>query len=163
MTWEGQSAARAALDAIRARLIAAAPDVVRDGSLLLQAQQRENATHRPGPLVRTGALWRGIVTSPVVQTGAFSWTGGTRATVIYSRIQERGGHIYPRRARTLAWTDGPRPSTPEGWRQAAREGRAHYAMHVYLPPRPYFAPGIVETAPKYEALAAERFGAAIVG
>ena len=182
MTWEGASAAKAALDAIRARVYAAAPGVVRDGSLLLQAQQRENATHRPGPMVRTGALWRGILTNDIVQTGSSSWTGGTKATVIYSRIQERGGTIYPkpgdilvhrvsskgkayvqRLPRMLVWTDGPRPVGGAAWRAAQKAGLVHRARHVTLPARPYFAPGIIQTAPKYEALAAARFGAAIIG
>ena len=63
----------------------------------------------------------------------------------------------------LVWTDGPRPVTPEGWKAAQRAGLVHRARRVTLPARPYFAPGIVQTAPKYQELAARRFGAAILG
>jgi phage gpG-like protein len=50
--------------------------------------------------------------------------------VVYSRIQELGGVIRPRRARALSWID---PQT----------GARRFAQKVVIPARPYMGPGLM--------------------
>lgn len=161
MAWQGKQDNRNALAAIRKAVAEAASSAVTDGSGILQNQQRLNATRRPGPLVRTGSLLRGIKFIPTRQVSEFVFQGGTKSTVVYARIQELGGTIYPKRGMFLVWTDGPRPTTKAGWKSAQKKGLVHRARHVTIPARPYFAPAIPEVAPRYRELAARRVGFAL--
>lgn len=163
MAWTGKEENRKALAALRVRMIDTARQVVQRGSLVLQTEQQLHASGRPGPNVQTGDLRRGIGTLDVEQQAEGVFQGGTKATTNYSRIQERGGVIYPKRGMFLVWTDGPRPSSPEGWRQAQREGRVHRARIVRIPARPFMAPGVRTATPKYRDLSARMFATAIRG
>lgn len=163
MAWTGKQRNREALAALRRRMIDTAGDVVKQGSFIVQAEQQLHASGRPGPNVRTGDLRRGIQTISVERISEGVFQAGTRATMRYSRINEQGGTIYPKRGMFLVWTDGPRPTTPEGWRQAQRERRVHRARSVRIPARPFMAPGQRSASPKYRDLSARMFATAIRG
>jgi hypothetical protein len=91
-------------------------------------------THSPGtsttsppgqpPALVTGTLRRSIRVTPAAG-GPERWTSSVRPTVVYARIQEKGGDIYPVRAKMLRF---------------AVDGQARFAKHVHLPARPYMAP-----------------------
>lgn len=137
--------------------------VVEDGSLILQQEQQFKASGRPGPNVRSGDLRRGIQTTAVVQKSEGTFEGGTHTTMAYSRVQEKGAIIYPKRGMFLVWTDGPRPVSPEGWRAAQKAGLVHRARMVRIPARPFMKPGEDAAAPKYRDLAQKRFAATLGG
>lgn len=59
-------------------------------------------------------------------------TGQVGPTVIYGRIQELGGTIFPRERKFLHWVDA---------------SGSHFARHVTLPPRPYLKPGVEMVKP----------------
>lgn len=134
-------------------MVTTAQEVVRDGSLGLQQQQQIFASGRPGPNVQSGSLRRGIQTIDVHATSAYAFEGGTKATVIYSRIQEEGGDIYPKRGAFLSW-QGTRADGTFGWIRK---------RHVHIPARPYMRPGVKAYQPKYRELAESRFSRAILG
>ena len=68
-------------------------------------QARSNASHRPGPRVITGALRNSILVMGgrsavrpcrfALAVGAYRWSSIIAPTVIYGRIQELGGNVYP--------------------------------------------------------------------
>ena len=143
------------LDTIVANMERATPVAVLQGASIIQAQARGNATHRPGPNVRTGALRRSIIVgagdgaaaipgSGTARTGPYRWSSTIGPTVIYGRIQELGGTIFPHhlapsgRPGMLSWVDG---------------GVRFYAHRVTLPSRPYLAP----TVPASLAAVSARF------
>lgn len=116
----------------------------------LQAQARHNATHRPGPMVRTGALVRSIHRYPATRVGPAAFNAIVGPTVVYGRIQELGGHIYPKHLREeirVKVTDRGRLSIRRvmvGWLSWESGGTRFFAKHVHLPARPYLRPAILE-------------------
>jgi phage gpG-like protein len=117
---------RAALDAADAMAQTYQRGVVRS--------MRGPSPSAPGtpPARRTGTLARSVRAEPATGGG-----GRARASVaphtVYARIQQLGGDIFPVRAKALRWkskTFGP-------LQKGAKRTNYVYAMHVYLPPRPY--------------------------
>lgn len=95
--------------------------------IALHAIEREakiNAT--VNPKVRTGRLRQSILVRGPRNEG-FRFSGEVGPTVIYGRIQELGGEIFPKRAKWLHWVDGTGD---------------HFAKHVTLPSRPYLKPAV---------------------
>ena len=137
-----------ALDSLATRAILATPLAVVRGASLIQGQARSNASHRPGPNVITGALRRSILVmggagpqagppGVALPSGPYQWSSIIAPTVIYGRIQELGGDVYPHH---MARSGSGRPGMLR-WFQG---GVAIFANHVYLPPRPYLAPAVIE-------------------
>ena len=52
MPWLGKSDVEARIETIKSAMDDAASDVATRGALLVQTNQRQSATHRPGPFVR---------------------------------------------------------------------------------------------------------------
>jgi hypothetical protein len=128
--------------------IAATPPAVVKAAKVIQGQARSNASHRPGPRVITGALRNSILvmggagpqSGPVdtaLPSGAYQWSSIIAPTVIYGRIQELGGNVYPHH---MARSGSGRP----GMLRWFVGGTPIFAHHVYLPPRPYLAPAVVQ-------------------
>jgi hypothetical protein len=76
------------------------------------------------PALMTGELRRSITCTQGPSSGTYGVSQVAPHT-IYARIQEYGGHIYPKRVRYLRWVE---------------DGQVHFSKHVYLPPRPYLRP-----------------------
>lgn len=74
------AALSAALDRIMLAAVKSTPVAVTQAAKIIQGQARRNASHRPGPMVRTGTLKRSIIV-------------GAGATA---------GPMVPRRARCLS-------------------------------------------------------------
>jgi len=55
-------------------------------------------------------------------------------------------YIVPKNSKVLAWVShGIRPTTPAGWKQASREGRAVYAKKTKgMNPHPFLRPSLAE-------------------
>ena len=79
------------------------------------------------PALESGRLRDSFRITPAVPEGDYRWRSSDAPTVIYARIQEYGGDIYPRVKLWLHWVDG--------------EGD-HFAKHVRLPARPYIRPAV---------------------
>lgn len=75
-------------------------------------------------------------------------SGKVGPTVIYGRIQELGGTIYPRQAKMLHWVDAT---------------GSHFARHVTLPPRPYLKPGVEIVKPLIGSIVAAEMEKALGG
>jgi len=85
------------------------------------------------PARRTGTLARSVRPEPAKLTGAGRASSSVAPHTVYARIQQLGGDIYPVRAKALRWkvkTFGP-------LQKGAKRSNYVYALHVYLPPRPY--------------------------
>lgn len=95
----------------------------------IERQAKMNATINPK--VRTGRLRSSIVVKGP-QGGGGKWSGEVGPTVIYGRIQELGGTIFPKRAKFLHWVDA---------------SGDHFARHVTLPARPYLKPAAEMVTP----------------
>ncbi len=95
--------------------------------LVLDQMEREAKIAAAGQFHGVGRL-AGSIT--VRKLGEMS--GEVGPTVIYGRIQELGGTIFPRRAKMLHWVDA---------------GGDHFARHVTLPARPYLKPGVEASKP----------------
>jgi hypothetical protein len=81
------------------------------------------------PALMTGTLRRSITCVQGPGGGTYG-TALVSPHTIYARIQEYGGHIYPKRVRYLRWVE---------------DGMVHYSKHVYIPERPYLRPAVRET------------------
>jgi phage gpG-like protein len=88
------------------------------------ASMKGPAPSAPGtpPARRTGTLARSVRPESAKLTGAGRATSSVAPHVVYARIQQLGGDIYPVRAKVLRWKVG------KSYR---------YAKHVHLPARPY--------------------------
>lgn len=149
-------ATRAALDVLVRRARDAAPQIALGGALLAQKYARQFAAsgHPYGLQVRTGRLRQSIQAHAPFERSPDVWESRTYPTVIYARLQELGGHVYPIRYRFLHWIGQPQFGDAPGpqWRR-----------HVYIPRRPYLAPGRLAAIPEYEELAHTRMAAALSG
>ena len=144
-------ACAAAIGDLADAMIRVTPDAVVKGGKLIQAQARSNASHRPGPNVITDALRSSILVGPgatsgavgaavAAPVGAYRWSLIVGPSVIYGRIQELGGNVYPHH---MARSGSGRPGML-GWGGTGPMNRTHFARHVYLPPRPYLAPALIQ-------------------
>jgi hypothetical protein len=79
------------------------------------------------PALVTGRLRSSFQIKPAYSIGDFRWKSSDRPSVVYARIQEYSGDIFPVTAKYLAWR------TASGM---------HFAKSVYLPARPYMRPAI---------------------
>lgn len=71
---------------------------------------------------RTGTLARSVRAEPATLTGSGRAESSVAPHTVYARIQQKGGDIYPVRAKILHWKD---------------KSGSHWARHVHLPARPY--------------------------
>jgi hypothetical protein len=137
----------AAFERISKAVEKATPAVVVKAAKVIQTQAKSNASHRPGPKVITGALRNSILVmgGPGPQSGPpnvalpvaqYRWSSIIAPTIIYGRIQELGGNVYPHH---MARSGSGRP----GMLRWFSGGSPIFAHHVYLPPRPYLAPSVV--------------------
>lgn len=76
------------------------------------------------PAMQTGNLARSVKVFPGNLAGPRA-EAKVAPTVVYARLQELGGHIYPIRFQWLRFPYG---------------GMIHFRKHVYVPPRPYMRP-----------------------
>ena len=87
------------------------------------------------PAFITGALEQSIHSRRGART-AYTAEASTGPYIIYGRIQELGGDIFPRHAKWLHWRNfNPRTGTITDW----------YSKHVEIPKRPYLEPAADET------------------
>ncbi|HUY24189.1 MAG TPA: hypothetical protein VMV09_02640 [Candidatus Saccharimonadales bacterium] len=138
----------AALDQLVAAAVQSTPVAVAQAATIVQGRARDNASHRPGPNVISGDLKRSIITGAgatagpmvpgVARLGPFLWSSVVGPTVIYGRIQELGGHVYPHH---MARSGSGRP----GMLSWVAGGKRIYAMHAYIPPRPYLSPALASS------------------
>lgn len=149
-------ATEAALDALLARVKKAAPEIALGGALLAQKFARQYATegHPYRLQVRTGNLRRSIRAHAPVEVRPNVWESKTYPTVVYARLQELGGNVYPKRGRYLHWIGDPMFGDAPG---------PQYRLHVYIPRRPYLAPGRRDAIAPYKELADRRMAEAIGG
>jgi hypothetical protein len=93
----------------------------------------------------TGRLAGSFRIEPVRRSDG-GWTGRVGPTVIYSRIQELGGEIFPKRAKFLHWVD---------------ETGSHFARHVTIRKHPYLKPAAEEVKGTLSDLYRARLTAAL--
>ncbi len=145
------SACADAIGRLSDAIVRVTPPAVVKAAKVIQKQARSNASHRPGPNVITGALRSSILAmggpgpqaGPIdtaLPVGPYVWSSIIAPTVIYGRIQELGGDVYPHH---MARSGSGRPGML-GWGGTGPMNRTHFARHVYLPPRPYLAPAVVQ-------------------
>ncbi|MGB6771190.1 MAG: hypothetical protein WBF51_04215 [Candidatus Dormiibacterota bacterium] len=161
----------AALDRLVVAAVQSTPVAVSQAATIVQSQARDNASHRPGPNVGLGNLKRSIITGAgatagpmtpgVARLGPFLWSSVVGPTVIYGRIQELGGHVYPHH---MARSGSGRP----GMLSWVADGRRIYARHVYIPARPYLSPALTSSQAAiqqrfYDVWATALMGAANAG
>ncbi len=158
-----------ALDSIVAAAQRGAPVAVVRASSAFQAQARRDASGRPGPKVRTGALRRSILVMggrgpmagppmTAVRVAPYRWASIVAPTVVYGRIQELGGTVRPVNPASHAAAIASGRPWMLGWGGTAGR-RTSFARQVTLPPRPYLAPAAVAGRPAawaafYAAMAA---------
>ena len=158
----------AALDRIVAAAVEATPSAVFQAAAIVQGKARDNASHRPGPNVISGDLRRSIIVGagdtagPVAGTtariGVYRWSSVVGPTVIYGRIQELGGDIYPHH---MARSGSGRPGML-GWGGTPGH-RLHFARHVRIPARPYLSPALVASLPEVQQRFYDVWAAAMRG
>lgn len=88
-----------------------------------------------------------VVDSPN-QVAPGQWKARVAPTMIYSRIMEKGGTIYPKNASMLSWV-GP-------------GGKRIFARSVTLPPRPYLGPGVEKSKEAISVIFRERWAQALI-
>ena len=127
----GERASRAAPDAATAMAYAYHRHLTGDVLRRYTHPPRTKTPSPPGgpPALVTGTLRRSVRAVAAAGGGPVAMALVAPHTV-YARIQELGGHIYPKHT-----TRGGRP----GFLRWTEDGVTHYARHVYLPPRPYMA------------------------
>lgn len=145
-------AAIAALAKIAAQVKASLPAVVAEGSEVIQTNARAELAKRPPsrwdvPGRVPGRLAASIRTFTPYPSGVNEWSARTAPTVIYGRLQELGGHIYPVRAAYLHWY---------------ANGTEFFRKHVYVPGRPYLEPGLQVSLPQLYEVAEKTWGEALV-
>ena len=156
----------AALDRLVAAAVQSTPVAVAQAAVIVQGRARDNASHRPGPNVISADLRRSIITGAgatagpmvpgVARLGPFLWSSVVGPTVIYGRIQELGGHVYPHH---MARSGSGRP----GMLSWIVDGRRIYARHVYIPARPYLSPALASSQGAIEQRFYDIWGAALRG
>lgn len=156
----------AALDRIVVAAVEATPVAVAQSAAIVQGAARGNASHRPGPNVVSGDLRRSILTGGgatagpmtpgTARIGPFRWSSVVGPTVIYGRIQELGGNIYPHHE---ARSGSGRP----GMLSWMSDGHRFYSRHVYIPPRPYLSPALVSSQGAIEQRFYDVWAAALKG
>lgn len=140
------------VSALRARLNEATEDIVEDGLGILTEAIMDNAP------VRTGTLRRSVQATPVRQNGEGIYEGQVGPTVIYARIRELGGDIYPR-PRLVIGKDGRIYPHVLSW--VGPDGRRRFAHHVHQVGRPYVKPAVEASRDPINDMARERWAAAI--
>lgn len=149
-------ATRAALDELIRRARDAAPKIALGGALLGQKFARHYATmgHPHHLQVRTGHLRRSIRAHVPFESQPDVWESRTYPTVVYARLQELGGWVFPKRFRFLHWIGQPQYGDAPGpqWRRA-----------VYIPARPYLRPGRRAAIVPYGVLARKTMKDALEG
>lgn len=166
MSPPGSGAAVAALEELIRRCQAAGPGLAFGGSLLVEkfAKLHASGPHGPHTLgVITGRLRASIRARPPTVIRPNTWQSKCYPTVVYARIQELGGHIYPKPrivfGKKTWWnTTGIYPHV---LRWFDDEGRPVFAHHVYLPPRPYLRPGRDDAVKPYWELVYKGIGDAL--
>lgn len=81
---------QAAFDKIAAEVVAGTRAAVDEAAHLLQKQAQTNASGRPGPMVRSGALRRSIVVIGPEAAGPGTFVAHVGPTVVYGRAIEEG-------------------------------------------------------------------------
>lgn len=127
---------------LRRRTDLVRPAITDAGTAMGQRFQRDvvqsmrgSSPSPPGtpPARVTGTLARSVrATKPEVS--GYTARVSVAPHTVYARIQQKGGHIVPVRAKFLRF------STPRGkWAGGVLVGPrgVQYSKHVYLPPRPY--------------------------
>ena len=160
----------AALDRIVAAAVKATPVAVAQSAAIVQGAARDNASHRPGPNVISGDLKRSIITGAgttagpmipgVARIGGFRWSSIVGPTVIYGRIQELGGHISPHHM-ARSWGGEFNFAGHPGALSWIAGGKRIYAMHVYIPARPYLSPALAASLPQVQQRFYDVWAAAI--
>lgn len=139
----GAEATIAAIDALIERIRENTRQAVVDAQIDVMTAAQRNA-----PVV-TGTLRRSIIPDQPIEVEDEVWRGRVGPTVIYGRIRELGGHIYPKRVRFLRWY-GP-------------DGKPVFARHVYQHGRPYLRPAVDEVGPLIREHVIVRMAEAIEG
>lgn len=116
------TAAVAALTKLGDAIDAATRNAVFEGAARVDAAAKGNAP------VLTGSLRRSIDIEGPTRVGLASYRARVGPTMIYGRIRELGGDIYPKQARILRWWD--------------KAGNKVFAMHSHQVPRPYLKPAV---------------------
>jgi hypothetical protein len=86
----------------------------------------------------TGTLARSIRRGGGHPVGPYAFWVSVAPHTVYARIQQLGGHIYPKH--TLAGRStpyGPVRYSDLGYLRWTSGGAVHFSRHVYLPKRPY--------------------------
>jgi hypothetical protein len=97
--------------------------------------------------VRSGAMRRGVQVSPARPTGAGTFRGAVGPTVIYSRIQDLGGTIYPKRGPYLVFRTA--------------DGALIHARKVTIPATHWFTGAVEATRPRLAGVLARVLGEAM--
>jgi hypothetical protein len=116
---------------LRERAPIAAADAMGDAYIrVVVASMHGDSPSPPGtpPARVTGTLARSVRRGPGHRVSMYAYSVPVAPHTVYARIQQLGGHIYPRhttedgRLGYLRWESG---------------GKVHFSQHVYLPKRPY--------------------------
>ena len=90
----------------------------------------------------TGTLARSIRRGGGHATGPYSFMVSVAPHTVYARIQQLGGHIYPRHTLRAGPREANSAYSPVaygelGFLRWEDKGGVHFSRHVYLPKRPY--------------------------
>jgi hypothetical protein len=143
------SAMIAAIDSMIHRVKDATEDASEEGADAIRNVARQNASQRPGPLVRTGNLVRSILADPPVQESDTRWVTQVAPHVVYGRIQELGGEITAHAGNLLTFM--------------GTEGHWVRKRSVTLPPRPYLEPALEQSLGSVAKIVTQAWGDAISG
>lgn len=140
--WDAADAV-AALDALLIRTRNATRDATAKGAQVMVAYAMQFAP------VRAGTLRRSIFADPVTQLSADTWMTEVAPHVIYARIQDLGGTIYPVRARALSWLGD--------------DGLRHFARSVTIKGTFYMERAVAAAAPRIAQIAYQAWADAFSG
>lgn len=129
-----------AIDDLIERLESATEAATREGIGVFEGAAKSNAP------VKTGTLRRSIFVTGPIRTAMYRWTARVGPTVVYGRIRELGGHIYPKRVQWLRWE---------------RFGRVWFSKHVYQSGTHYVKRGVEASLPKVQAIFIKYWSAAV--
>ena len=91
----------------------------------------------------TGTLARSVRRGPGHRISLYSYSVPVAPHTVYARIQQLGGDIYPRHTLRAGPREAGSSQSPYAYgelgflRWTGKDGRVHFAKHVYLPKRPY--------------------------
>lgn len=156
-------AAQAALDDLIDRVTRATSAAVVEGAALIEREAKGNAP------VDTGTLWRSIDIEGPRRTGVARYSADVGPTVVYGRIRELGGDIYPSTQRTfVGWGVDRRGRPYKIYRGGLLRwfdptGHPIFASHVHQAGRPYLKPATEAVRLRFRGIAARHWGSAIRG